>query len=427
MKFRTLFLPLVAAVLALPAAARAQDTPGPERRPGMLGFAFDVTRREETGQPARQTVRVTEVREGSPAARAGMRQGDLLVSVNGAALEGMEVRSLLQVNEGDTVRLRVRRVDGEHDLRIVAGPRPAQVAVRTPGERQRVVVRQGLRGEGGERRIVVDSLVRRLPGSVHVEVTTGDSGRAGHRIVVMDSGDSTPRVRMHPSTGEHRVIVINGDTMQQGDVVRTVTVDTLAFPVQWLAERIDSLSRVVRVDTFIAARLDSLTRVLHDSIPVLLERGRGPAAAALRNLPALRGNALVRVGDASAQSFFMDVGRAAAAGAQLAEMNEGLGRYFGGRTEGVLVLEVTQRSPASRAGLEAGDVIVGVDGAVVQTPEDVRSALSRDEDGTLLLNVVRQGRRREVTLQWDRQQDFVRVFGPETVELDVRPPPAPRP
>jgi membrane-associated protease RseP (regulator of RpoE activity) len=419
MKLRTLFLPLVAAVLALPAPARAQEAPAAERRPGMLGFAFDVNRRHESDRPAQQTIRVTEVREGSPAARAGVREGDLLVSVNGTPLNRVDVRTLLQVNEGDVVRLRVRRVDGEHDLRMVAGPRPAQVAGRTPERRPREVVRGALRRDTVSRRVIV-------PSRMQLHVTTGDSGHAGHQIVVMDSGDSTSRIRMHPSSREHRVIVINGDTVSHADVVTTVSVDTVVFPVRWLASRIDSLSRVVRVDTFIAARLDSFARVLHDSMPMMLERGRGPAAAALRNLPAMAGR-VVRVGDDDAQSFFMDVGRAAAAGAQLTEMNEGLSRYFGGRREGVLVLEVTPRSPASRAGLEAGDVIVGVDGAVVQRPEDVRSALRRDEDGTLLLNVVRQGRRREITLRWDRQQDFVRVFGPHTVQVDLSPTPAPRP
>ena len=47
--------------------------------------------------------------------------------------------------------------------------------------------------------------------------------------------------------------------------------------------------------------------------------------------------------------FFMELGRRSAAGAELAEMNEGLSAYFGGQRQGALVIEVSPESPASRA------------------------------------------------------------------------------
>ncbi|MBB4636227.1 PDZ domain-containing protein [Longimicrobium terrae] len=457
MKLRTLVLPLLAAMLAFPAAARAQNDSTPSRRPGMLGFTFDVRTRQTSDAPAQHTIRVTDVLAGSAAARAGMREGDLIVQVNGAPVADVPQASpLLQVNEGDAVRIRVRRVDGEHELRMVAGARPAsQLAGMAPSERRRVIIREGVPGAPGapmreRRRVIVrgadsltgthddevreiiierDSLVRRGERR-RLEVTVDSvRGRRGElrRTIVID-GDTVPHARMHPSV-ERRVVVINGDTVRDGEGF-TMTVDTLSFPVQWLASRMDSLIRVVQTDSFIASRLDSLTVVLRDSLPRLLQFG--PTQQALRELPDMQ-RQIIRLGEQtsminvgpSARAFFMDAGRAAAAGAQLAEMNEGLSRYFGGTSEGVLVLEVSPGSPARRAGLEAGDIIVGVEGGVVQRPEDVRAALTRDEDGSMMLNVVRQGRRREITLQWDPQRDWVRVLAPSTVELDMASPHAP--
>lgn len=460
MKLRTLVLPLLAAMLAFPAAARAQNDSTPSRRPGMLGFTFDVRTRQTSDAAAQHTIRVTDVLAGSAAERAGMREGDLIVQVNGAPVADVPQASpLLQVNEGDAVRIRVRRVDGEHDLRMVAGARPAQMAGMAPSERRiivrerdgapgapgaplrerrRVIVRgaDSLTGahEGDVREIIIerDSLVRRGERGerrrLQVTVDTVQGGRGELRQTIVIDGDTVPHARIRPSAG-NRVIVINGDTVREGRGV-TLTLDTLNFPVQWLASRMDSLIRVVQTDSFIASRLDSLTVVLRDSLPRLLQSGA--TQQALRELPDMQ-RQIIRLGEQtsmievgpSARAFFMDAGRAAAAGAQLAEMNEGLSRYFGGTSEGVLVLEVSPGSPARRAGLEAGDIIVGVEGGVVQRPEDVRAALTRDEDGSMVLNVVRQGRRREITLQWDRQRDWVRGLAPSRVQLDVASPARP--
>ena len=73
--------------------------------------------------------------------------------------------------------------------------------------------------------------------------------------------------------------------------------------------------------------------------------------------------------------FFMELGRRSAAGAELAEMNEGLRRYFDNVQGGALVIDVSPNTPAARAGLEAGDVIVRAGGREVNGPEDVRRAL----------------------------------------------------
>jgi S1-C subfamily serine protease len=95
-------------------------------------------------------------------------------------------------------------------------------------------------------------------------------------------------------------------------------------------------------------------------------------------------------------------------------MNEGLSRYFGNVREGALVIDVGSDTPAARAGLEAGDVIVRAGGQSVNDPEDVRRALMRSENGSTEIEVVRQGRRRTLNLQWEGS-------GVRTFRRELRP------
>lgn len=64
---------------------------------------------------------------------------------------------------------------------------------------------------------------------------------------------------------------------------------------------------------------------------------------------------------------------------------------------GVLVLEVTEGTPAAEAGLEAGDVIVAVDGEETAIVEDLLSGLREHEPGDRIgLALVRDGEERDV-------------------------------
>jgi serine protease DegQ len=65
---------------------------------------------------------------------------------------------------------------------------------------------------------------------------------------------------------------------------------------------------------------------------------------------------------------------------------------------GVLVFTVTEGSGAARAGLEAGDVIVAVDGEEMRTVEDLFALLRQRAPGDrVTLTIVRDGEERQVT------------------------------
>ena len=57
--------------------------------------------------------------------------------------------------------------------------------------------------------------------------------------------------------------------------------------------------------------------------------------------------------------------------------------------EGVLIREVAEDSPAARAGLASGDLIVAAAGQPTRTPDDLFDALQAAQGGTIELSIVR--------------------------------------
>lgn len=67
-------------------------------------------------------------------------------------------------------------------------------------------------------------------------------------------------------------------------------------------------------------------------------------------------------------------------GVSVSDLQPQLADYFGVK-DGVLVTSVTSDSPASKAGLKAGDVITTLNGSSVSSPSDLRTRASRLRDG----------------------------------------------
>ncbi|MDP3274559.1 MAG: PDZ domain-containing protein [Deltaproteobacteria bacterium] len=73
------------------------------------------------------TVWAERVADGGPAARAGLRVGDQVLSLDGVPIESMsedELRSRVLGDVGSTVTLRIRRDTLERTLVIERGPLP---------------------------------------------------------------------------------------------------------------------------------------------------------------------------------------------------------------------------------------------------------------------------------------------------------------
>ena len=102
-------------------------------------------------------------------------------------------------------------------------------------------------------------------------------------------------------------------------------------------------------------------------------------------------------------------------GVNLLDANAELAAYFAVPAgQGVLITAVTKGTPAEKAGLKAGDVIVQMAGKAVKESDDVHEALAALKEGDVLdITVVRHGKRQTLKAEPDhsRHQRIMRFFG----------------
>ena len=82
-------------------------------------------------------------------------------------------------------------------------------------------------------------------------------------------------------------------------------------------------------------------------------------------------------------------------GVSLVRMTKQLSDSFG-VTGGAMISEVRENSPAAKAGLKAGDIIVEVEGNAVKGDGDLVRAINEKKDGDITLTLVRSGNRQTV-------------------------------
>lgn len=111
-------------------------------------------------------------------------------------------------------------------------------------------------------------------------------------------------------------------------------------------------------------------------------------------------------------------------GVQLRELGEQLGAYFGAKDGGALVESVVADSPAQKAGFQAGDVILALDGEPVADPDDVITTVRGKEKGdTIEAKVLRKGKEMTLKAELAERADgpaVVRALGKTPHELLLR-------
>ena len=89
--------------------------------------------------------------------------------------------------------------------------------------------------------------------------------------------------------------------------------------------------------------------------------------------------------------------------------------------EGVLVNEVFENDPASRAGIKAGDIITKVDGKIVDTPNSLsRLIAGLDPGAAAKVEVVRDGKRQIVSVALSERRDTSMVAAPPQARTEVK-------
>jgi membrane-associated protease RseP (regulator of RpoE activity) len=247
---------------------------------------------------------------GSPVARAGIRVGDVLVSVDGRAATLDSVREAgRQVEPGERVRFRIRRA-GREEV-VVVTPDVGWASVDRPHERHR------------------EPLV----------IINRDSIQA---LVELYLDDARKTLELHGSL----------------DMDLDLDLDEKLIDLRHF--KLDSLGELLEKNFEGLGLMEQPIEIEMPGIALDVE--------AFGVLP----------------------------GARLVALEPDLARYFPGADRGVLVLSVRPGSRSAEAGFEAGDVIVEIDGEIIEGLSDVRRAF-RDQAHEFA--VLRHGDRRVLRLQ----------------------------
>lgn len=114
-----------------------------------------------------------------------------------------------------------------------------------------------------------------------------------------------------------------------------------------------------------------------------------------------------------------DIGalRGSRLGVQVSTMTDELRTAMGASKDvGILVNRVLDDTPAKKAGLEAGDVIVEVAGEPIAEVGDVWKALS-GKDGEVQVEVIREKRHKNFTVKLEKEARHPMIFGAGDPEL----------
>ncbi len=89
------------------------------------------------------------------------------------------------------------------------------------------------------------------------------------------------------------------------------------------------------------------------------------------------------------------------------EVDQSLADYYGmDKPRGVLVAQVNDDTPAAKAGVKEGDIILSVDGKKVNTPNALRNLVSLSDVGhPARVTLLREGKERDLTVTLGRLPD----------------------
>ncbi|HSG06852.1 MAG TPA: PDZ domain-containing protein [Longimicrobiales bacterium] len=433
-------LTLVAALALATAPAAAQVVTGTVQSRGQsrgwIGVSFEVLTTEKGGS-ASTVVTVTDVIRGGPADQAGVRPGDVVITVNGRKWQDQFGSIASEIRPGDPIRMVVEREGRRLELAVTATPRPTDVVVapqnwsvtfradsmvdrmyRAMDSLRIRLIREpdgtlAMVGEPGS----PDSLavvLHRIPGgSIRVR-----SPRRGEIVEVApfetthpesSSGIRVPGVRPPFSFflfrgAEHDSLraemeQLNKDigALQAQQATRTrelsrqagdVRIDRNDAELRRLESGLDKLElEAVRL----RAAMEQATR------REVGERFGGtlfepPAAPSVEEMPAPE-SGLLRARPLAPYVL----GQSRAAGAEVVDLKPELAAYFQ-VSAGVLVVDVPEGTPAAEAGLQPGDVVIRVGGREVHSILDLREGLARAASD-LPITLVRKGKQVQVLLR----------------------------
>lgn len=114
-------------------------------------------------------------------------------------------------------------------------------------------------------------------------------------------------------------------------------------------------------------------------------------------------------------------GKRAWLGVSLMDLTPELREHYGAsKNAGIVISSVAPDSPAARAGLRVGDVVVSVDGGEVRSSSALRKALRQKKEGDAVRIELLRGRARQTVVATVVEREGLRVMAPEIREITTR-------
>ena len=109
------------------------------------------------------------------------------------------------------------------------------------------------------------------------------------------------------------------------------------------------------------------------------------------------------------QPFVWRTGSGRRIGVGVTPLTKQLSEHFG-VANGVMINEVRTDSPAAKAGLKAGDIIVEVEGKEVKSEIDLIRAIGERKEGDITLTIIRDRNRQTVRVTPEEMKDGFNSF-----------------
>ncbi len=238
-------------------------------------------------------------------------------------------------------------------------------------------------------------------------LTAGEDSYLGVRLTEVTS-DSVRRLNLKEERGALLTEIISDGPaakagLQKDDVI-----------VRWNGERVDSAAELSRLKRETPAGRTVRLGVMRNGseIEIDVELGRysdRPQRSLLWTTGGIEG------------IFAGERGRL---GISLQNLTPQLAEYFGvPERTGALVSSVDTASPAAKAGLKAGDVILSMGGEKIDTPTDIMRILNRTKEGPLEVRVMRDRQEMTFTVQVEKSGSSSGLLFDDRIDsLMVHPP-----
>ncbi len=107
-------------------------------------------------------------------------------------------------------------------------------------------------------------------------------------------------------------------------------------------------------------------------------------------------------------------------GVAIQKLTPELSKSFDYKGTGIVVADVSPGTPAAKAGIESGDIIVSLDGKEVREVSAFRNRIAQLAPGTKIeLEVVRSGNSRKLTAQVGEQTEALASWGPQNIDIGL--------